>query len=100
MGPRELATPSQHADGVQSTGHAPTVAKRGLGDRAHSNFGKTGPRRLVTPHGTQTVPKGPATPPQRLDGAHWTGHDPRAARQGPGDLAHPTEAPRGPLDRP
>jgi len=68
------------------TSHAPTVARRGPGDRTR-------------PLGDHTKPRGPATSPRLVDEAQWTGHAPTVARQSPGDGLAPTAARRVPGDR-
>ena len=51
-------------------------------------------------HGGHTVPRGPATPPRRPQGAQGTGHAPTPATRAQGTGHAPTAATRGPGDRP
>jgi len=108
-----MATPPRRPEKVKGTGHAPTAAGWGPGDRPRPH-GKqmeikvptTQPQQPYRVHKNghahcgRTEPRSPATPSWQKDWAQETGQDPTAAKRAQKTGHAPTAAIPGPENQP
>jgi len=81
--------PPKAAGWCPATGHAPTAAVQGPGNRSLLHGDQTKLRQPPCIHGVQTGPRKPATPPRLSHRSQATGYVPTAARRVSGDRRLP-----------